>query len=85
MPDNNRPIYSLLALALIMLALTCSCSDETGFKGPVEMQLWDLVTYEGCTDGGDGSRFTFRQVDDSPLITLISPLCSPQKPRPEPA
>ncbi len=49
------------------------------------MQLWDLVTYEGCTDGGDGSRFTFRQVDDSPLITLISPLCSPQKPRPEPA
>ena len=41
------------------------------------MQLWDLVTYEGCTDGGDGSRFTFRQVDDSPLITLISPTLLP--------
>lgn len=77
MPDNNRPIYSLLALALIMLALTCSCSDETGFKGPVEMQLWDIVTYEGSTDGGDRSRFTFRQVDDSPLITLISPTLLP--------
>ena len=77
MPYNNRPISRILTIALALLALASSCTDETGVKGPVEVQLWDLVTYEGTTDGGDLSHFTFRQVDDSPLISLFAPTLLP--------
>lgn len=63
----------MMALLIIPFLLFQSCSDDDGIDGPVEMQLWDIVTYEGNGDGQAGSVFTFRQVDDSPLITLTSP------------
>lgn len=64
----NR-ILPLLTLALAMLALT-SCAEQ-GYDGPVEKHLYDIVTYTGTPDGG-GATFEFRQVDDSPLVTLTS-------------
>lgn len=67
---TTRTLRSLLASALL-LGATASCSDDRGIDGPVEMQLWDIATYEGSGTQG-GSVFTFRQVDDSPLITLTS-------------
>ncbi len=69
---HNRisPILRLFAAALVAVALA-SCSGDDGVDGPVEISLWDIVTYEG-PDGSSGSRFTFRQVNDSPLITLTS-------------
>ena len=78
MNSKNRPrhIFSFSAIPLLLgvlsLALTLpSCSDDSGVDGPVEMQFWDIVTYEGSPSGG-GSTFPFQQVDDSPLITLTS-------------
>lgn len=62
------------------LALCNSCSDDDeGVDGPVEMQFWDIVTYNGTTEGADLSTFTFRQVDDSPLISLVSPRLLPDE------
>lgn len=63
-------LFSLLAVALSLI--TASCSDDDGIDGPVDMQLWDIVTYEGSGTDGKGSVFTLRQVDDSPLVTLTS-------------
>lgn len=68
-----------LASALILLALCPSCADEEGVNGPVEMQLWDIVTYDGTTDGGDRSCFSFRQVDDSPMVSLFSSTLLPSE------
>lgn len=49
-----------------------SCGVDDGVDGPVAIRLWDIVTYEGSDS--QGSVFTFRQVDDSPLITLTAPV-----------
>lgn len=62
----------LLAFMLLGIGALTSCSDDEGVDGPVDMQLWDIVTYEGAQSAGSGSVFTFRQVDDSPLVTLTS-------------
>ena len=61
----------ITALAAIIMAL-CSCSADQGVDRPVEMQLWDIVSYEGTANSEGGSIFSFRQVDDTPLITLTS-------------
>lgn len=60
--------WLLLLFSLILL----SCSDDSGIDGPVDMQLWDIVTYTGRQSDNGGSVFTFRQVDDSPEIVLTS-------------
>ncbi len=62
----------LLVVLLLGLAQFSSCSDDDGVDGPVDMQLWDIVTYEGPASASSGSVFSFRQVDDSPLVTLSS-------------
>ncbi len=67
-------IHLRFLVAIIIPVLLTACSDEEGVDGPVEMQLWDIVTYEGSGTSSRGSVFTFRQVDDTPLITLTSPL-----------
>lgn len=61
-----------LASLIILPVILVACSDEEGVNGPVAAQLWDIVTYEGPASGNSGSTFTFRQVDDSPLVTLTS-------------
>lgn len=63
---------TILLLIINSLLMLTACGDESGIDGPVEMQLWDIVTYEGSPSGDNGSVFTFRQVDDTPLITLTS-------------
>ena len=60
-----------ILIATSMLMLT-ACADDNGIDGPVRMQLWDIVTYEGPASGSKGSVFTFRQVDDTPLVTLTA-------------
>lgn len=70
-PDIIKFLHKLLLLPIFGV-LVSSCSDDEGVKGPVTIQLWDLVTYQGLTDDGSSSCFTFRQVDDSPTITLTS-------------
>ncbi|WP_289753169.1 NigD-like C-terminal domain-containing protein [uncultured Duncaniella sp.] len=72
-PYLKRFLLSIVPAFLISSALT-SCNDDDGIDGPVEMQLWDIVTYEGKGNDGQGSVFTLRQVDDSPLVTLTSNL-----------
>lgn len=67
----RRNIHAALSL-LVAATLACACSDGHGPDGPVDMILWDIVTYEGHTES-EGSIFTFRQIDDSPLITLTTP------------
>lgn len=59
-------------LIVILGTSLSSCRDDDGVDGPVSMQLWDIVTYEGRNSNNSGSVFTFRQVDDSPLVTLTS-------------
>ena len=59
----------LLLLALILGLATSSCRQD-GVDGPVDMTFTEIVTFGGSTDSG--SSFSFRQVDDSPLITLTS-------------
>lgn len=68
---NLRHLFPLLPVILTAIALA-GCSDEEGIDGPVDMQLWDIVTYTGTQSGETGSVFTFRQVDDTPEITLTS-------------
>lgn len=72
-PYLKRFLLSIVPAFLISSALT-SCNNDDGIDGPVEMQLWDIVTYEGKENDGQGSVFTLRQVDDSPLVTLTSNL-----------
>ncbi|MCM1076016.1 MAG: hypothetical protein NC411_01485 [Bacteroides sp.] len=64
--------YRSFTLIILISLLFVSCSDDDGFDGKVEAQLWDIVTYEGPKTDGSGSTFTFRQVNDTPLITLTS-------------
>lgn len=64
-------VLSFLLAILASFVLT-SCNDDDGIDGPVEMELWDIVTYEGKGSDGKGSVFTLQQVDDSPLVTLTS-------------
>ncbi|WP_297063696.1 NigD-like C-terminal domain-containing protein [uncultured Duncaniella sp.] len=59
-------------LAILTSFVLTSCNDDDGIDGPVEIALWDIVTYEGKGSDGKGSVFTLRQVDDSPLVTLTS-------------
>lgn len=60
-------------MLIVILGMSLSsCRDDDGVDGPVSMQLWDIVTYEGRNSNNSGSVFTFRQVDDSPLVTLTS-------------
>lgn len=60
--------FLLFLLWPLMLA---SCGDDNTVNHPVAMTLYNIVTYEGETDGV--TLFTFRQVDDSPLISLTTP------------
>lgn len=66
----RRRVAAASVLAALVGAMLCACAEE-GYDGEVEMQLWDIVTYEGTNSDG-GSRFSFRQIDDSPLVTLTS-------------
>lgn len=59
-------------LPVFLVLVMVSCSDDSGIDGPVEMQLWDIVTYTGRSASPGGSIFNFRQVDDSPEIVLTS-------------
>lgn len=61
-----------IVLPVLSALLLSSCSDDSGVDGPVDMQLWNIVTYTGHRSGTDGSVFTFRQVDDTPEIELTS-------------
>lgn len=69
---NLKSGLSVITLLLLSFLVLPSCSDDEGFDGPVDIQLWDIVTYQGFSDATGLSTFTFRQVDDSPEITLTS-------------
>lgn len=58
-----------LLLVTLIMSVTLSCADE-GVDGPVGIPLWDIVTFEGNIDGH--ANFSFRQVNDTPLITLVA-------------
>lgn len=76
----TRPAIHLRFLVAILTSIfLTACSDDDGIDGPVEMQLWDIVTYAGPGTSSKGSVFTFRQVDDTPLITLTSPVSLPEE------
>lgn len=60
-------------LSLLMLALVSVCvagCGPGGVDGPVDMDFTEIATFEGNRDGH--AVFTFRKVDDSPLITLTA-------------
>ena len=62
--------HRLTLAALIVLTLaSCSVNDDT-IDGPVDMTLWDIVTFDGNHDGH--ARFSFRQVNDTPLVNLVA-------------
>lgn len=69
-PSALRRSVTLPALLLLMLAAV-SCS-RPGIDAEVAMDYVEIATYEGVSNGN--SVFTFRKVDDSPLITLTSPV-----------
>ena len=69
---STLPFRLRFLASVIIATLLTACSAEGGVDGPVDAQLWDIVTYEGHLTGNSGSVFTFRQVNDSPLITLTS-------------
>lgn len=84
MASNHTSTHARFARRLPQLIAICAaailpaaCSDNNGFDGPVEMQYWDIATYEGPSSQG-GSVFTFRQVNDSPVITLTSSSALPK-------
>ncbi|PWL58821.1 MAG: hypothetical protein DBY35_11935 [Bacteroidales bacterium] len=58
-----------LILSLAALSSLLSCSDDGEYNN--EAFLSDIVTVE--SSGDEGSRFTFRRYDDSPLVTLTAP------------
>ena len=68
-PINVKAHGYLSLLLLLLLPLLAGCSRD-GVDGEVDMTFTEIVTYEGNRDGG--AVFTFRAVDDSPLITLTS-------------
>lgn len=68
-PSALSRVGKLTALMFVMLAYA-SCS-RPGIDAEVAMDYVEIVTYEGFSNGN--SVFTFRKVDDSPLITLTSP------------
>lgn len=55
--------------ALALLAASCSVNDDT-VDGPVQMSLSDIVTFDG--NAGGRARFSFQQVDDSPMVNLVA-------------
>lgn len=63
-------IKSLLLglVAIATLASTTSCNSDNGGKTPVDNTFYDIVTVTAITDGGFVAQF--REIDDSPLITL---------------
>ncbi len=57
----------ILTSALIVLTLASCKDNDSGTPDPV---ISNIVTYEGTTDDGSISTFSFQTVDDSPLITI---------------
>lgn len=54
---------------LCALLTLVSCGED-GVDGPVAMELTDIVTFEGLE--GSTGVFTFRKVDDTPVIRLTA-------------
>lgn len=58
----------LIILSLLWVIAATSCGDDGPYSDAAA--LYDIVTYEGTTSAG--ATFSFRQYDDSPLITLTA-------------
>lgn len=66
----NRCMTYIAALTALLASAAlsgCGVNDDT-FDGEVTPVLYDIVTFDDNIDGC--AQFSFRQVDDSPLITL---------------
>ncbi len=61
--------FDRLVTSVILALVLTSCS-EGGVDGPVAMTCTDIVTFEGNDEGC--ARFSFRKVDDTPIITLTA-------------
>lgn len=59
-----------LALTIALTAALCSCERPSPDDGDDGSLVYDIVTYEGTSENGEQSTFTYQQVDDSPIITL---------------
>lgn len=65
-------ITLMRTLLLMLVMLSAAACSRPGIDGEVAMDFVEIVTYQGYSNGN--SVFTFRKVDDSPLITLTSPV-----------
>lgn len=59
----------LIPVAILAALTSCSINEDT-VDGPVDKTLYDIVTFDGNVDGH--ARFSFQQVNDSPLINLVA-------------
>lgn len=59
--------YRLLILTLLAI-ITTSCGDDIPYND--RAALYDIVTFDGA--GEDGAMFSFRQINDSPIIHLVA-------------
>lgn len=56
-------------IVVFCISMLASCLNRGTIDGEVEMSFTDVATYEGRLPG-DSMKFTLRQNDDSPLVTL---------------
>ena len=61
-------LFKAVILSLIAIVAT-SCGDSGPYSDKIA--LYDIVTFDGQTD--QGAKFSFQQVDDSPVIELLAP------------
>lgn len=62
-------------MALVVVSAALAGCGRDGVDGPVDMDFTEIATYEGNRDGH--AVFTFRKVDDSPLVTLTASSAMP--------
>lgn len=60
-------LFKAVILSLLAIVVT-SCGDNGPYSDKIA--LYDIVTFEGTTD--QGVKFSFQQVDDSPVIELLA-------------
>lgn len=64
-----RHWLGIVVPGLCAFLASVSCGED-GVDGPVDMECTDIVTFEGME--GRAGVFTFRKVDDSPVIRLTA-------------
>lgn len=62
----HKPLGLLLALCTTI----CCCTGPRPDGGDDDTIVYNIVTYQGTSEGGAQSTFTYQEIDDSPLITL---------------